>query len=319
MDNTPEQARPAGLLSVPQARRPLSPWLRLAHVSQYDPAPASHTTRLRVLRDFEFVLQTEGRTWVWFEAAGGSLDVEPGDLVFIPPGYVNGWGDEPGAHIAVHFDLHAQPKLVPMDHIRYLERIERRRPAPAVPRFEIVFGGRADGEWTFPLVTRLRAPGLWRERLEPLVQLWQRRVHATPAAQFLAAENLGWALRTLREDAAAAGSGGRRPGADARILALLREIDASGAQRPGVRELAKRAHMGLTAFREAFQQATGRAPRLYMEERRVERAARALVETERSIYEIAESEGYEDPYHFSRIFKRVMGLSPRNYRRDARN
>jgi AraC-like DNA-binding protein len=30
---------------------------------------------------------------------------------------------------------------------------------------------------------------------------------------------------------------------------------------------------------------------------------------------VARDLGYEDPYHFSRVFKRIMGVSPEQYRR----
>lgn len=308
-------------LPVPLGGRPLSPWLRLAHVSSYPHAQATHTARLRTLLDFELVFQFEGAAWIWLERAGGSMDVRQGEIAFIPPGFVHGWASEPGAHIAVHFDLHAQPRLVAQDNIRYTEQTVSRKPAAAIPQFILQTGGASSdgGGLLLPLVTRLRRPAQWRERLEPLVRLWQRRAHGTAAAQLLFAETIGWALRTIREDAAQGESGAESgDGADARVLEILRELDAAGAWRPSVSELAERARMGLTAFRAAFEKATGRGPRAYMEERRVERAARTLVETDRSVYEIAEDEGYEDPYHFSRIFKRVTGLSPRHYRRKTR-
>jgi AraC family transcriptional regulator of arabinose operon len=64
----------------------------------------------------------------------------------------------------------------------------------------------------------------------------------------------------------------------------------------------------------------GRPPGRYLEERRIERAARALVETNLKILRIADAEGYSDPYHFSRVFRRLMAC-PRGSidrgRRDA--
>ena len=48
---------------------------------------------------------------------------------------------------------------------------------------------------------------------------------------------------------------------------------------------------------------------------RFEAAARLLRETDASALEIALEVGYEDPAHFSRAFKRIAGISPREYRR----
>jgi len=86
-----------------------------------------------------------------------------------------------------------------------------------------------------------------------LTLLYSRRVENSLDGQLLFAETLGWALRTLAEDAQAA-AGAPEP-AHPRILALLREFETDPVARPSVSELAARAHMGLTAFREAFHRA----------------------------------------------------------------
>jgi len=51
---------------------------------------------------------------------------------------------------------------------------------------------------------------------------------------------------------------------------------------------------------------------------RFEAAARLLRETDATALEIALEVGYEDPSHFSRAFKRIAGISPREYRRQQR-
>lgn len=316
MDYSPNpQAGP--VRPVPLLSAPLSPWLRLAHVTRRPAESASHDARLRVLLDFELVFQFEGSSWIWSDPDGGSVDVRTGDVAFIPPDFRHGWAGEAGAHIAVHFDLHARPEMVPLDNIRFEKQTVTRRPLAFVPTFRIQAS--AGTEPVLPLVTRLRAPALWHERLRPLVEFWSRRANQTLAAQMRTGEVVGWALRTIAEDAAHAGLGSPPP-ADERILELLRKLDATDPafERPTVDGLAASAGMGLTAFRAAFHAATGRAPRDYLEERRIERAARALVETNRKVLEISRAEGYEDPYHFSRVFKRVTGQSPRAYRRRAR-
>jgi AraC-like DNA-binding protein len=171
-----------------------------------------------------------------------------------------------------------------------------------------------------PLVTTLREPRLWHDRLAALVELWSRRALRSLSASLRSCEVLGWALRTMAEDGADADDQ-HRP-IDAKILQLVRALDLPGGgalgERPAVDELARRARMGLTAFRAAFERTMGRAPHRYLEERRMERAARALAETDHKIIKIAEAEGYDDPYHFSRVFRRVMGVSPRQFRTNTR-
>jgi len=53
-------------------------------------------------------------------------------------------------------------------------------------------------------------------------------------------------------------------------------------------------------------------------ELRYERAARLLRESDATALEIALEVGYEDPSHFSRAFKRIASVSPREYRRQQR-
>jgi AraC-like DNA-binding protein len=47
---------------------------------------------------------------------------------------------------------------------------------------------------------------------------------------------------------------------------------------------------------------------------KVNRAAELLLTQNKSIAEVAEAVGYEDPYYFSRVFKKRFGYSPREFR-----
>ncbi|MCW8133841.1 MAG: helix-turn-helix domain-containing protein [Planctomycetota bacterium] len=299
--------------------RPIAPWLRLAHLSYIPADHARHVAYLRLLDDFELVFQVEDSCWIWSGPDGGSVDIRAGEMAFIPPNFLHGWANEGGRHLAVHFDLHAQPEMAAMKNISGTQEVVQRKPLGHMPRFILrePFTEADAPPLVLPLVTKLRAPGLWRERLQPLVELYSRRATRSLSAMLRASETLGWALRTLAEDAAQAGLV-QPDRADARILELVRTLDLPGGaglgERPSVEDLAEAAGMGLTAFRAAFLKAMGRGPRQYLEERRVEHAARALAETDRKILEIAEAEGYGDPYHFSRVFRRVMGASPRAFR-----
>ncbi|MFA9478818.1 helix-turn-helix transcriptional regulator [Phycisphaerales bacterium AB-hyl4] len=60
-------------------------------------------------------------------------------------------------------------------------------------------------------------------------------------------------------------------------------------------------------------------PHRWLEERRIELAARHLLHTNLPIAVVAQEAGYADQYHFSRVFKRVTGYAPARYRRTMRN
>lgn len=70
-------------------------------------------------------------------------------------------------------------------------------------------------------------------------------------------------------------------------------------------------------FSSLFRKATGISPVDYFIQLKMQRACQLLYDQELRIKEVAHAVGYEDQYFFSRIFKRLMGVSPLQYR--ARN
>ena len=61
---------------------------------------------------------------------------------------------------------------------------------------------------------------------------------------------------------------------------------------------------------EIFEQ----PPKQYIAALRIKEAKRLLIETELRINEVATKIGISDPYYFSRMFKRNVGISPANYK-----
>ena len=60
------------------------------------------------------------------------------------------------------------------------------------------------------------------------------------------------------------------------------------------------------------------SPKRFLLEYRIERACALLSATNCSIQEVATSVGFEDPFSFSRAFKDVKGLSPRQFAQQTR-
>jgi AraC-like DNA-binding protein len=63
-----------------------------------------------------------------------------------------------------------------------------------------------------------------------------------------------------------------------------------------------------------FKQGTGRSVTRAIHERRVAKAKRLLLENLLNISEIAFACGYNDLPHFRRMFKRLAGMTPSQYR-----
>ncbi|MCQ2399423.1 MAG: AraC family transcriptional regulator, partial [Clostridia bacterium] len=63
-----------------------------------------------------------------------------------------------------------------------------------------------------------------------------------------------------------------------------------------------------------FKEYLGTTPVRYVIEKRIEYAKRLLKTTDLSVKEIAENVGYGDSYHFSKLFKKEVGVSPKSFR-----
>jgi transcriptional regulator GlxA family with amidase domain len=68
-------------------------------------------------------------------------------------------------------------------------------------------------------------------------------------------------------------------------------------------------------FKRRFVAATGLTPIAYIQRLRVEDAKRRLERTDDSVEDISWRVGYEDPAFFRRLFKRLTGMAPGEYRR----
>ena len=82
-------------------------------------------------------------------------------------------------------------------------------------------------------------------------------------------------------------------------------------------DMAAKAGMSLSQFRHHFKAYTGFSPHSYIMHVRLNKSKELLVNTDMSSKEIAYTVGFNTPYYFSIHFKRVVGISPMDYRRMA--
>lgn len=64
-----------------------------------------------------------------------------------------------------------------------------------------------------------------------------------------------------------------------------------------------------------FQKHTQHSPMDFFIHLKMKKSCRLLRTTDLPVYEVAQKMGYADPYYFSRIFKKIVGISPRQYRK----
>lgn len=80
-------------------------------------------------------------------------------------------------------------------------------------------------------------------------------------------------------------------------------------------KLAQHAGLSRTSLAERFRESMGNTPLNYLRTVRMQKAMAALVESERSLEQIAQEVGYTDAFSFSKVFKRTVGMAPRDFRR----
>lgn len=78
--------------------------------------------------------------------------------------------------------------------------------------------------------------------------------------------------------------------------------------------VAKQVGFSPSHFSAIFSQETGRTFIEYLTKRRIEAAKRQLTETSAKLHEIATAIGYSDSHYFSYVFKKHVGVSPKEYR-----
>ncbi len=82
-----------------------------------------------------------------------------------------------------------------------------------------------------------------------------------------------------------------------------------------IEQYARSHGMSVSWFLRCFKLYTRQSPMQYITSLRINNAANLLENTEYNVTEIAAMVGYENPLYFSRIFRKVRGVSPSQYRK----
>lgn len=86
------------------------------------------------------------------------------------------------------------------------------------------------------------------------------------------------------------------------------------SHRYGLTELAQQQNISVTHYAKMFKQKTGETPVNYFNRLKVQKACQNLYFTDRSIKLICGELGFDDQYYFSRLFRKVTGISPLKYK-----
>jgi len=99
-----------------------------------------------------------------------------------------------------------------------------------------------------------------------------------------------------------------------RLLAARQWINSNPSQPMTLNDLAQSAGMSAPYFCAQFKKFFGLAPMEYLIQHRMLHAEHLLADRNLTISEIATLVGYNDPFFFSKMFKKHFGQSPRKMR-----
>lgn len=101
---------------------------------------------------------------------------------------------------------------------------------------------------------------------------------------------------------------------DRRVAAAMDYLDRHLQAKTSLDEVAAAVGLSPSRLAHLFRAEAGQTPQVYLEARRMERAAELLQRTGFSIQQIAAAVGFDSPFYFSRRFKAATGRSPSAFR-----
>ncbi len=258
-------------------------------------------------------LKVQSRMLLWCESGLGEVSVNgarrpfaSGDFVFLPWNHRIDYkadGQEPFLVAGIHLvpvlrkGSKVDYRIFHNDMGRLPEYLEREDAAfPGLPRNE-VFAGSFAGHRPLESLAKY------------IVEWFQAEPREESMARSLAGALLYELARARRSPLSNSSS---QP---LELKRALFFIEMNLEERLEIGQLAKLASVSRSSLFRLFRRHLGESPAAWILKRKMERAAAMLARSSLRIGELGAKLSIEDPYYFSRAFKKAHGVSPREYRR----
>jgi AraC-like DNA-binding protein len=100
---------------------------------------------------------------------------------------------------------------------------------------------------------------------------------------------------------------------DGRVKATIGLMKTSSRHCPSVADMARAVGLSPWYFTRLFKSETSKSPTKYLQELRMQKAEEMFAKTLLSLKEVVYAVGLNDRSHFSREFKRLHGLTPKQF------
>ena len=264
-------------------RHPLARGLHVTHLGFFP--QAGHHFRRRPKGAPQHILIFCAAGAGWCDLRGTRLAVRAGEALLIPRGEPHAYGADAAQPWTIHW-LHFNGDDAPL----FLRHFPAGRPIiPVAPAAAIMLASLFNEAATTVAGGHLERPLIH-------LALWLR--HLLGVLLFQNASYVPESRASATKD----------------FAPLLDFMQQRLAQPVGLAELARAARLSPAHLSSLFREQMGLPPVAYHTHLRIRRACHLLESTTLTIAETAHASGYDDPYHFSRVFRRETGVSPRHYR-----
>jgi AraC family transcriptional regulator len=103
----------------------------------------------------------------------------------------------------------------------------------------------------------------------------------------------------------------------ARVRRIRELVHAKIEDELTLQELAESVGLSTAHFSQMFHKSTGETPHQFVLRQRVERAKEMLTSAETRVLDVAVACGFKTQQHFARVFRRMCGASPTEYRSES--
>lgn len=236
------------------------------------------------------------------EVDGHTYPIISGDLYVLPIGTGHHHGVTPGAELW-YYDILFQPELFSGEEWQALR---------ALPRFATLFPAAAPGQ-DHPAGAKLTFAPPVSDTIGQLVGRMSEECLRQPPGWPMLVKSLFVELLILacREEALPS----QAVEQEGPVAMVLAELHARSHERLTIEELAALAGVSPGYLGEQFKARTGESIHRYLMRLRIERAREMMATTDRSVTDIALRCGFEDSSYFARVFRQIMGTSPRHFRK----
>jgi len=263
-----------------QLRHPLLADLMVTRAGYFPQAAGHHVVR-ETIDEYIVIYCVEGSGWLRSE--GELWPIHPGELLVVFPGTAHAYGADKSTPWSIYW-AHFRGGQVP--HFLQLANISLHRPVTSI------------GE-------RLQIIALFNQILTTLRSGYSS-YHLMNVSAYLRQILSNIAFLTTYTPPARS--------KDLNVEQIINFMLKNIAAQCSLADFSTEACMSPSHFSRKFREKTGYSPIDYFIRLKIQRACELLETTNLKIREISRRLGYKDQYYFSRIFKKIIGISPNRYR-----